>query len=153
MACDKAPYTGRLYHRRAILSQRNSISQLCYYIKSLTVPFPYHPARRSILALVQGVVPRTGQERERFRGRTKDEEHFITAYAYLFLASQDQESPKEAAKEDYDLLPAVYLTELDAVLKAIERGEEYIDISVTVDKPSPYTLRPRYILHYPHPQS
>lgn len=75
--------------------------QLFYYAKSLIVPSPFYPARRSILTFLQAVVPREGQEKKKLWGTTKDDEDFITACAY-FLASQDYKHIKE---EGYDSLP------------------------------------------------
>ncbi|KAL6359144.1 hypothetical protein LRP88_07361 [Fusarium phalaenopsidis] len=40
-ALSKSPKTGRLYHHLAIVSSRNSVQQLFYFIKSLRVPNPF----------------------------------------------------------------------------------------------------------------
>jgi hypothetical protein len=136
-ASDLNPWTGRLYHHLAILSRPNSMLQLFYYAKSLTVSFPFYPARQSTLTLLQAVVPRKGQEKKKLWGITKDEGDFITACAYLFLASQDHKLLK---KEGYDSLPGFYLMEFDAALRAIEGAAE--PVSSSEDQEVPHNPNP-----------
>ncbi|KAI0556221.1 hypothetical protein F4679DRAFT_578341 [Xylaria curta] len=52
-ASSKAPTTGRLYHYLAILAHPDTLQQLCYYTKSLSVPVPFRSARESIMTLFE----------------------------------------------------------------------------------------------------
>jgi hypothetical protein len=125
MVCDQAPWTGRLYHDFAILSRPNNMLQAFYYIKSLTVPTPFYSARESILALFQLAVPRDSERKQKWKG-TKDEKNFITACAYLFLASQDKTLLE---KKGYGSAPETYLIKFDAALRGIEAPQEPVPVS------------------------
>ena len=52
-ASDKAPTTGRLYHHLAILARPNAVQQLFFYVKSLSVPIPFHSARESVMTMFE----------------------------------------------------------------------------------------------------
>jgi hypothetical protein len=55
-ASDRAPTTGRLYHRRAVLARPDALQELCSHSKSICVTDPFKSARTSMLTLFNQVL-------------------------------------------------------------------------------------------------
>ena len=130
-ASDREPLAGRLYQRIALLLRQDSMLQLFYHIKALVVPNQRSVARESILSLLEVFVPRKKQkllsifevvvarksQNKTSLSVTKDEHLFLTAYTYLFLASQNRTF---LHKEGYKRAPKAYLVKFDETLQMIE---------------------------------
>ena len=56
MASDKVPAVGRLYHHPAILTHPNALRQLYLFCKSLCVPIPFQPTKKSIFSLFNPIL-------------------------------------------------------------------------------------------------
>lgn len=140
------PTIGHLYHHLAVIAQPQSpsqpdacfnelLSQLFYLTKSLVVERPFFPAREQLLTVLDPFVAQNQKQGgEATNVPQTDQDHFLTAVAYLCLASIEPEFLRAHG----------YKADTGQCLQALYTALEQIGRLPCTEQAQTSRIRPRY---------